>query len=311
MKTLPLFYYPSTWLWIDDDRNALKSMTLVFEDQGNILPFQSAKSCLEFLSKYEPPLTSQTFLKSITAHESYGSLRKNPIDFDITTIANLADVKNRHDEITVMVIDYHMPEMDGFELAKATQHLPIQKILLTGKAQESDAVAGFNDTLIHRFVQKAEEKQFEKLSSYLKELSLQYFEKLTYPLLANLETEILTPLSDPIFIDFFKGFCDQYKITEYYLVDKQGSFLCIDEKNNKSCLVVISDEAIENWLFLNSKEPGLSANDLNAIIERKKIPFFGVGKEAWQFNTSFSQFLYSSEVLNGRKKYFWAKVDKC
>ncbi len=310
MKVLPLFYYPSTWLWIDDDRTALRTMALVFGDKNKIQTFQSAKECMAYLDTYRSPLSQHSFLKSITEDENYGVLQRTPIDFDVTTLAKLADDPKRHDEITVMVIDYNMPEMDGFALAEAAQHLPIQKILLTGKAHESEAVIGFNRNLIQRFVQKAEEKMTEKLSNYLEELTAQYFEKLSSPLLSYLEAEAVLPQSDPVFIEFFKNYCKEHQIKEYYLIDKQGSFLCIDVKGNRSCLAVQSDRGLENWLTLYGDSTTISEHELAAIKNYKKIPFFGIGKEAWQIDsTEWPQYFYATNILKGREQYFWATVN--
>ena len=308
MKALPLFYYPSTWLWVDDDKTALNTMKLVFGEKNAILPFQSARQCLDYLSTYKSPLSQHSFLKSITDHENYGILQKTPIDFDVTALSNLVEDSKRHEEITVMVIDYHMPEMDGFALAEAAQNIPAKKILLTGKAQESEAIIGFNRNLIQRFVQKAEEKMTAKLTSYLEELTVQYFEKLTFPLLSYLEAEAVLPQSDPVFIKFFESYQKENNIKEYYLIDKQGSLLCVDSQNNRFCLAIQSSPGIDNWLSLYTDETSPDVN-LTPIKERKKIPFFGAGKEAWQVETDkWPQHFYECSILEGRQKYFWATI---
>ena len=310
MKNLPLFYYPNKWLWVDDDLLLLNSMAHVFSAEKYVQPFQSSQECLNFLKSYQSPLSKQSFLKSNKQDESYGILQKTPVDFDITSLASLADDQNRQNEITVMVIDYNMPDMDGFSLAQSTNHLSIQKILLTGKAQESQVITGFNGNLIHRFVQKSEVGMFEKLSSYLKELSLQYFQKITLPLLSHLETETKLPLSDPIFIEFFKNYCERYQIKEYYLIDKQGRFLCIDILGNRSYLAVQSDSSIKSWLAMYGDEKALPRDELTILMEKKKIPFFGIGKEAWQIASSeWPMYFHAPKVLEGRERYYWVKLN--
>lgn len=310
MKNLPLFYYPHTWLWIDDDRTLLNAMTLAFSEDHQVLPFQSANKCLEFLEKqYQPPSSQFSFLKSNIEDENYGTLQRTPVDFDVTTIAKLADNPERKDEISAMVIDYNMPEMNGFTLAEQTSHSPIQKILLTGNAQDNDAITAFNNNLIQRFVQKADAQMYGKLSDYLTELSRDYFRKLTDPLLTHLEAEVKLPLSDPIFIKFFENYCKNNNIIEYYLIDKNGSFLCINNKGERSCLAVQSNRSIDTWLALHGEEKTLSQDIITALTERKKIPFFGVGKEAWQLDPAeWSEHFYLPEILAGRETYYWVTV---
>lgn len=309
MKTLPLFYYPSKWLWVDDDPILLNTMTHVFGEKNQVEPFQSSQVCLNFLKNYKSPLSQESFLKSSKGDESYGILQHTPVDFDITMIAGLANNPKRHEEITVMIIDYNMPELDGFSLAKAIQSLPIQKILLTGKAQESQAIEAFNHNLIHRFIQKGELEMVNKLSTYLEELSLCYFQKLTWPLLSYLETEAPLPLSDPIFIDFFEDYCEKNKVKEYYLIDKQGSLLCIDEDGNRSCLIIQSDRSIQSWLTLYSNEKYLSDGELAKIQSKEKILFFEPGKEAWQVDPSeWPKHFHTPSILEGRERYFWSQL---
>lgn len=310
MQALPLFYYPGSWLWVDDDPVLLSCMTLAFNEINSVKPFLSSSACLDFLNTYKSPLLQQHFLTSQKQDEKYGVLQHTPIDFDVTSLANLASDKNRQQELTVMVMDYNMPEIDGLALARITQSLPIQKILLTGKAQEHDAITAFNNNLIHRFVKKGEANTEEKLTLYLQELSKQYFQKITAPLLAYLETENKLPLSDPIFINFFEEYCQQQQIKEYYLIDKQGSFLCIDHEDKRSCLVLMSEQGMTAWLNTYQKEKYATADEIMQVSARKKIPFFGIGKEGWQVDTSeWSTHFHESNILEGRARYYWARVE--
>lgn len=306
MKALPVFYYPTTWLWIDDDSLLLSSIPHIFTEHDHIKLFQSPKECLSFLHSYQPFLTKKSFLKSIMNDENYGVLQHTPIDFDITMLANIANDPSRHNEITTMIIDYNMPEMDGFSLAQACQSFPIKKILLTGKAKKEEAIIGFNKNLIHRFVQKGVTNLEHELIMQLKELSYQYFQEITTPLLSCLETENPLPLSDPIFIAFFKAYCKKYNVTEYYLIDKQGSFLCINNKREKFYFVIQTDHNIEAWLTIYGTEKELSDDQKTLLQERKKIPFFGGGKEAWQVNPlNWPEHFYTPDILEGRVRYFW------
>lgn len=310
MKTLPLFYYPSTWLYIDDDKTLLKSMMFVFQEHNYTKLFQSPLSCVDFLNTYQSPLSKHIFLKSITDDENYGVLQHTPINFDITMIAKLANDPHRHNEVTAMIIDYNMPEMDGFELAQNCNHLPIQKLLLTGKAKPEQGIVGFNNNLIHRFIKKNEIEWEEKLIANLKELTLQFFREKTTSLLSYLETENKLPLSDKIFIDFFEKYCEQHNIREYYLINKQGSFLCLDNKGHRSYFVLQTDQGIDTWLASHSADKELPKEKLDLVRERKKIPFFGQGKEAWQIDPSeWPKYLYTPNVLDGRERYFWTKIN--
>lgn len=309
MQTLPLFYYPTKWVWVDDDSTLLDCMVGFFSEHNRILAFDSPTNCLQYLQKYRSPLSEKQFIQCNFEDENCGLLQYTPLNFNVTDIAKMVNDKHRYDEITALVIDYHMPEMDGFTLAQALKDLDVDKILLTGQAQDQEAIHGLNDNLIHRFVRKGETDMEEKLLHYLKEMSYQYFQKKSAPLISLIEAENKLPLSDPAFINFFKKYCHDNQICEYYLIDKEGSYLCIDKKGNQSCLVIQTDNSIENWLTSYSASASLSPKDLHFLQTKNKIPFFGVSKEAWQFEThEWASHFYPASILDGRERYYWASL---
>jgi hypothetical protein len=45
---------------------------------------------------------------------------------------------------------------------------------------------------------------------------------------------------------------------------------------------------------------------VDKVTMRELIPFFGVGKEAWQFKSNeWNQHFYVPNVFSGREKYYW------
>lgn len=222
-----LTYYPTTFLWVDDDKNMLNTMLLFFKNKNCFHSFTSGKECLDFLAHYKSPLLKYNFLKANFQDERYGLAHHLPMDFDLTKLSALSKDKTRHDEITALVVDYKMPAMDGFELARKLKESPIQKILLTGNKNDSKTIEGFNNNLIQRFAQKGTDSLISILSKHLKELSNQYFQNASAPLLSYLESEEKLPLSDPTFVYFFETYQNENDITEYYLIDRQGSFFAL------------------------------------------------------------------------------------
>jgi len=48
-------------------------------------------------------------------------------------------------------------------------------------------------------------------------------------------------------------------------------------------------------------------SDISEIRDGKQIPFFGFGKEAWEFAPEeWAKHFYGFKTLMGREKYFWA-----
>src|SRR5689334_14620868 len=113
MNALPLFYYPSRWLLVDDDPVLRSCMASIFATYANIESFSSALECIHYLDEYKPSSVENGFLESDFESENYGLLQHTPINFDLTNLLKIAHNPNRHNEITAMVMDYNMPEMDG------------------------------------------------------------------------------------------------------------------------------------------------------------------------------------------------------
>ncbi len=307
---LPLFYYPSTWIYVDDDKNLLHTMKIVLSEINTVKLFQSSVDCLKSIENYEQPSTKFSFLKNITDDEKYGVLNHTPIDFDVTDIPKLVDKEDRYNEISVVIIDYNMPEIDGFSLAEKIHSFSAKKLLLTGKAETEQAIKAFNDHLIQSYVKKFDDCMEEKLIVYLKSLTYKYFQTLTAPLLSYLETDHKLPQSDPIFINFFKSFCEKNNIVEYYLIDKQGSLLLINNKREYFCLAMQSDETINSWLSFYTSEITIPDNVLTAIQTKKMMLFLGIGRDLWQSqNIDWNKHLYPSNILEGREKYFWSVIN--
>lgn len=306
MKTLPLFYYPSTCILVDDDAFLLSMMSSLFEKTHIIKTFSLPMKCLGYFENYTPPLSSYNFIESDLNDENHGLINKNPRNFDLTKIVKLREDKNRHNEVTVLVLDYQMPEMSGIELG---QHLKldfIQKILLTGNASNSEAIEGFNKDVIQKYIQKGDDKTRNNLLNYVKELSILYFSNITRPLLNYIETDKKTPLSDPVFIDFFDEFREKNKISEFYIIDINGSFFCITQEKKEIVLIVHTENSLNEIISLCRENGKFSHENIKAISEGGKIPFFGIGKEAWQLPSfDFQKNFHTSQNLDGREKYFY------
>lgn len=309
MKALPLFYYPCQWLLVDDDPVLLNCMAHFLSAHGNVKSFSSARECLNYLDNYQPNFIEKTFLKSESNDENFGLLKHTHINFDVTDLLKIASNPQRHNEISAMIIDYNMPEMNGLSLAETLKYLPIRKILLTGAADDKIAISGLNNHLIHCFIRKGEATTADLVLHHLNDLTYQYFQQLTAPLLSLIETEKTLPLTDPVFITFFQNFCEKNHIVEYYLIDKQGSFLCIDSNNQKSCLVVHTAQDIDNWVVTYSAAEQLPSDLLQLVQSKQKIPFFGVGKEAWQVAPEqWTEHFHDARVLEGKERYFWTQL---
>ena len=99
-------------------------------------------------------------------------------------------------------------------------------------------------------------------------------------------------------------------MVEYYLLDKQGSYLCIDSSGKRSCFVVQTERSLDAWSNLYEQESDSIVSLLMAVKKRQKIPFFGIGRESWHIpSDEWTSHYYDPKVFEGRERYFWTQVE--
>lgn len=306
MNTLPVFYHPTTILILDDDENFLDALSDCVNVDGKVMTFHTADAMKNFLENYEPFYKNKKFINSLTKDEDYENIHHAPAILDLTLLSKIHLDPNRKSEVSTLIIDYKMPTINGLDFSKDYTYSDFKKILLTGESIEDKIIEGFNKKLIDRYLQKGSSNLVDYLNKNINNLIEQYFIEISAPIRAYLEADKNLPISDVVFIDYFKKICRENGVTEYYLIDKNGSYLCIDKNNNAMILAVHTDVSLDRWVQMNQE---ISNHLLASIRERKNIPFFGIEKESWQISEDqWSRYFYASTVLNGKEKYYVALI---
>jgi CheY-like chemotaxis protein len=183
--------------------------------------------------------------------------------------------QKKQQEITILIVDYKMPELNGLDLCRALKDLAIKKILLTGEGGNSEAVDAFNEKLIHHFIRKDSATLLEDIQASIEELSLYYFSEQSKPLLKHLETKYLLPVSDKIFQKHFLNWKAKNDIIEYYLIEKFGSFLCFNSKGETYYFITHTKDSLQYFLSLCEESHIIIPEEIK---NAQKIPFFGEDK---------------------------------
>lgn len=310
MKTkLPLFYFKPAIGWVDDDAAFLDTVQVIFKDHYRLHTFNSPNQTLHYLATYQSPLSQISFKHEFTESDRFGAHHHFPVDINIKNIRNLLDLPEKSQEMAVLIVDYHMPDSNGVELCEKLKHLPIKKILLTGEGTMETAIEAFNQGLIDKFIKKGCDLT-GKLKEYIDELIFDYFYEKSENLISHLEASKPSLLSDPIFVNYFKSWCTHHDIQEFYLINKQGSFLT-KSKNGKLAYFIIMSEQEKNEFVKNNDELVDIVNPLlTSMLEGKIIPFFGHDKESWEIELSeWKNYFHPSQILEGRERYYWTVVD--
>lgn len=308
MLSIPVFSFPTTVICVDDDKNFLDYLSAGIKTATNfnVKCFYDAEEALEFLTSYKSSLRDKKFLSSFTEHEYYDTSTHSPVDLDINSVMSLSKESSRHKDISILIADYDMPNIDGLELCSQLGSTEFKKILLTGEVDYERATNALNHGVIDCFIPKFDVSTFlPGVRSNVNSLEKRYFNEVTKNLSSHLEVSYSLPLSDPIFISFFNQLLEENRVQEFYLSDKNGSFLLVDDKGKHSCLVVQTERALDNLVDLYDDDDNVSSY-MKSVKDRKKIPFFGMGKTLEQVNpTQLSGCFFTPKVVEGRERYYY------
>jgi CheY-like chemotaxis protein len=310
MNTFPLIYYPSTIALIDDDPLLLQSLSNLIETSYNTLEFVRPQHFTALMAEYSGLLPSLKLLRGCTELENYDVSQQLPADLDYQLIRNLRNNAQNMTEISVIIVDYNMNEINGIDVCRQLADSPIKKILLTGHADDKIAIKAFNEGIIDAYIKKDSPTLVADIQSALKKLSALYFSDQTKPLLQHLELEQSLPASDHLFNQFYLNWCQQQNITHYYLIDSRANFIATDSSGKTYYFIVHTDETLN--AFLRHYEDNKEASAFTDLIKSKtKLPFFGEGINSWDITIpEWNDYFYIPRVFEGRESYYYFVITK-
>ncbi|QRN02830.1 response regulator [Legionella sp. MW5194] len=303
--SIPTCYFPSTALFIDDSRDFLLNFVLQLDEGLAYRMFDSPFDALDCIQRKrgESETLSQRCLSEYT-EAKHCPLTNQTINLNLAAIH--AEIYNprRFSEISVVVVDYAMPGIDGIEFCRRIADTNIKKILLTGKADEKVAIEAFNEGLIHRYIQKSDPLAAELITKSIYELQWQYFQAMSEMIVRMLSVTSPSCLHDKHFAAFFKQLREERGIVEYYLADNSGSFLLLDDDARVSFLIVKNQSDLRLHYDL-ARDNGVDGPVLEQLLSGEKIPCL------WQVNSlnaNWENNLVPAHPLQGEDTYYYAYV---
>lgn len=231
-------YFPTTVLMLDDSEAFLYNFSRRLDKRSVYLLETNPIRALERIENTYTPFDSVEGLRNTTKEADQQA-------HDFCDVSHLANNPKRFEAISVVIVDYSMPEMNGLEVLKKLSGLPLKKIMLTGEASLETAVTGFNDGLIDKFFLKNSPSLYQDINQAIIELQSAYFESLTEKIVGSMPSDEAKFLKDSTYAELFKKTHKETKTTEYYLTCPPGNYLMIDAQGKRSWLVVNSDEDIK------------------------------------------------------------------
>ena len=229
------YYHPTTVCFVDDNQSFLNSLALEMPNHWSYRGFFEPLKALAFLQ--QPP-SLEPLVDRCFALENRANAEP-VIHFNLGTIEQEINHLARFDRVSVAVIDYAMPQMNGLELCAAIDDPYIQKAMLTGVADEQVAVAAFNDGLIHRFAAKHKLGSAQEIVTFVEALQQIFFSQHTTRLQDNLALDAPRFLLDETFAVEVHRLMRDRDLIEYYLVDEPPGLLFLNAAGELFRLLVI------------------------------------------------------------------------
>ena len=219
---------------------------------------------------------------------------------NLSKLRDLVYLPERYSHISVAIIDYDMPEMNGLEVCRKINDVEIKKILLTGKADEKIAVEAFNNGLIHHFIQKSNADVDKHVNDAVKKLQLDYFNDLTRPFQIAITDRKTAFLGDDKFSNRFSDLMRENNLVEFYLWDNPMGILMLDARGNTEFMFVVPEEVMRTQydMALACEAPG---ELLNLLQDGNHIPCFPTpdGYYSSDCQPNWRDYLYPAEFTCG------------
>ncbi len=300
---ISLYHHPTTTVYVDDNKDFLNTLTIKSEP-GSFKVFTDPHEGLAYIeSQFR---LSENFSKG------------QPLSPDINTphklvlpqnqICQKLNTLNRFAEPSVVVVDFSMPELNGLDLCSQLTSPNCKKVLLTGVANERQAIHALNSDLIDFYIGKNEEDLISRLNQIVDTLNVRYFMDLM-PLSNHDALSQIPFIFDSVFADYFEQVCEDLGIVEYYYVTNPGGFLLIDKMGHISRLIVLTQNDYQNAIE-EAKTAGASDECLGKLDQKTQIPFFqnDNGEFEKEYVKSWQEHMYSVSSIAGREEYFCALV---
>jgi CheY-like chemotaxis protein len=312
-KRMAVCFHPTTVVLIDDQRRFLRTTGSKVRARFPYREYDSSTDALQFFTqvyKPEPFVTRCMFLQEDCPTD------EQSIDISLRLIRDEIHNTQRYDEISVIVVDFAMPDINGIEFCRQLKKInkTIKILMLTGEADYDIAAEAYSNKLIDKFILKSAEDRNKIVLKTIEELQHQYFEDLSRDIIntfANRPELPATCLTDPVFIGFFENLCKKHKVAEYYITNGSGSFLFLDKKGNQSWLAVASEQIMKDMTAIAKDSDAVVAPAiLESLRNREKLVYLHTDEELRTEPTNWAPYLYPANKMEGESTYYWAYINK-
>jgi CheY-like chemotaxis protein len=301
---LALCFYPTAVAFIDDSQSFLAAVELAMSSRFTCITFNDPIRALNHSNNL-----NKVNWNAFTANDySYASdseqFIKNTLNLSINKISD----SGRYEEISVVVVDYDMPEMNGIEFCKNLKNPNIKKILLTGQAGSDEAIKAFNSNIINYYIKKSDDDLFENLSRAIQEMQNRYFIDISSYIKIRAIDNKKSLFSDAKLSEYFSNIVKTHNIVEYYFLTNPPRYKLTAGDGKTSLFLVYSRYDLNEQIRVIKEEAGPSWL-LDALKTGHYVPYFQ-SRDGFFDPESFDaeKTMYVADVVEGQDTYYCAHI---
>ncbi|RJS95080.1 response regulator [Salinisphaera sp. Q1T1-3] len=233
------YFHPTQIVLVDDDIDFLGNLSLQLDSDLAYLLFDSTSKALDYLTAHNGRSASRERFFQRTSAGSDAGTTPRPLEIDCHAIQQEMGSSERFSQVSVVLVDYAMPEIDGIEFCRRINDPHIKKILFTGVATESVAVDAFNKGVIDQYIRKQERAVYDTLNQAIRSFQREYIRDL-FVAAADIFSMRTPPiLSDPATPSLLDALARDHGMIEYYLADEPPGMLFADAAGRVQRLVAL------------------------------------------------------------------------
>lgn len=297
-----MFYYPTGVIFVDNSAKFLNALHMKFSDTFLCSVYQNPYEALVSVNKNYSAFNSSKSSLSYSDCCEPEDLANKVLSSD----RNKANLLSRELELSVVVVDYDMPGMNGISFCEKIMNPNIKKILLTGQATESQALKAFNDGIINYFIQKSDINMSATLHDAIVDLQHKYFRDVSISEKANAINSFKNLFTDFALKEYFSQICVSMDVEEYYYLANPSRFKLVSRDGNESYLLIYSEQELLTHLKILEEEdapPGL----ISQLKSRKYVPYFQTMDGYYEPEAfSFYHHLLKAEKVQGTTMFYCA-----
>jgi len=304
MKTIPCCFFPTTVLMVDDNKEYLSNLQLLLNSKLLTRIETNPNDALPIVNNYHLSYSIvEACIEKFNSYELDNDLPLSKINLE--NLINISLNKNRFSYISVLVVDYSMPQMTGIDLCNKLKDIPISKIMVTGEADLDIAVDAFNKGIINKFIVKGSPNFKEILQSAIQQFQKELFQNISYQIISKIKENLW---HNKAFIKFFSETKEKLNATEYYMIDSKGSFLFLDENGKATILAVKSATEINNYYNI-ALDNGSPNNITSSLKNLTHFPLLLEEKHIKCTTNEWGNLLHEAQLIPGLNDTYYAIIN--